>query len=229
MSNIYEPQRERLAVQQAPDMPLKERQRQEREALILRAAMDLLINQGYHETSMEEIASRVGISKGAVYLHFPSKEDLIAALFERGARSLSKLVGDILSSSGSPSEKLSLLIEQVYGNMGKRFQLMSAIMQHPELQRLLAAKHETMAALWAEPSRRVAAVIDEGKALGEFDTELQTALVVSLLWSLLSPHGYQQLIVRDGMPINEVIQGLRRYFLRGISARATVAGEGESR
>ncbi|MFL5699301.1 MAG: helix-turn-helix domain-containing protein, partial [Ktedonobacteraceae bacterium] len=56
---------------------LKERQRQEREALILQAAEEVLIEKGYHEMSMDEIAARVGISKGTVYLHFASKEDLV--------------------------------------------------------------------------------------------------------------------------------------------------------
>ncbi len=56
---------------------LKERQRQEREALILLAAEEVLIEKGYHEMSMDEIAARVGISKGTVYLHFASKEDLV--------------------------------------------------------------------------------------------------------------------------------------------------------
>lgn len=53
---------------------LKEKQRKERELLILEAAEEVMIEKGYHETSMEEIAARVGIAKGTVYLHFPSKE-----------------------------------------------------------------------------------------------------------------------------------------------------------
>src|SRR5205807_2789923 len=62
---------------------LKERQRQEREALILQVAEEVLVEKGYHETSMDEIAARVGIAKGTVYLHFPSKEDLVVAVFAR--------------------------------------------------------------------------------------------------------------------------------------------------
>src|SRR5438309_9607886 len=62
---------------------LKEKQRQEREALILKAAEEILSEKGYHETSMDEIAARVGVAKGTVYLHFPSKEDLVVAIFAR--------------------------------------------------------------------------------------------------------------------------------------------------
>src|SRR5256885_7463499 len=67
---------------------LKEKQRQERKALILQAAEEVLMEKGYHETSIDEIAARVGIAKGTVYLHFPSKEDLVIAIFERDMQQL---------------------------------------------------------------------------------------------------------------------------------------------
>ncbi|HET8632106.1 MAG TPA: TetR/AcrR family transcriptional regulator [Thermomicrobiales bacterium] len=222
---------EHLGARAAPARPqsLKERQRQERERLILQAAMELLIEKGYHETAMEEIAARVGISKGALYLHFPGKEDLIAALFVRGAQAFMGALNETLSAPGSPREKLGALVEQIYGAMSARFQLMSAASRSPELLSLLAAKHDAMAALWEEPTRRVAAVIDEGKRRGEFDPQLPTPLVVALLWSLLSPRGYQQLTARDGMAPEEVVRHLRRYFLKAIAADAPPPAGGGAR
>ena len=62
---------------------LKERQREERAELILQAAEAVLTEKGYYDTTIDEIAARVGIAKGTVYLHFPSKEDLVVALWER--------------------------------------------------------------------------------------------------------------------------------------------------
>ena len=41
---------------------LKERLREERAAFILQAAYDVLVERGYYEVSMDEIAARVGIS-----------------------------------------------------------------------------------------------------------------------------------------------------------------------
>ena len=67
---------------------LKEKQRQEREELILQAAEEVLAEKGYYETSVDEIAARVGIAKGTVYLHFPGKEDLVIAILERNAQAL---------------------------------------------------------------------------------------------------------------------------------------------
>jgi TetR/AcrR family fatty acid metabolism transcriptional regulator len=229
MAGVHEPDLTSPDAQQATDhMSLKERQRQERERLILQMAAELLIEKGYHETSMEEIASRVGISKGAVYLHFASKEELIWALFAHGIRAFVGSLDEVLSGGGIPSEKLSHIIELIYGSMSKRFQLMAAVSQSPDLHRFLAEKRRTLAATWTEPSQRIAALIDEGKRLGEFDPLLPTPLVLSLLWCLLPPHGYQQLVVGDGLPVEEVVGHLRRYFLKGIAAGEppTMGGEG---
>ncbi len=56
--------------------------RQTRER-ILDAALDLFVEKGYEATSLREIASQVGISKAALYYHFPSKGDILLALHLR--------------------------------------------------------------------------------------------------------------------------------------------------
>ncbi len=52
---------------------------QKRESNILDASLKLIIQYGYDKTSMNDIAQEAHISKGAIYLHFESKD----ALFER--------------------------------------------------------------------------------------------------------------------------------------------------
>lgn len=52
----------------------------QRQARILAAARQLIIRYGYDKTTMNEVAEAAGISKGAIYLHFKSKEALFDAL-----------------------------------------------------------------------------------------------------------------------------------------------------
>jgi AcrR family transcriptional regulator len=56
---------------------------QEREGRILDAALDLIVHYGYDKTPVSEIAEAAGVSKGAIYLHFPSKTALFEALLQR--------------------------------------------------------------------------------------------------------------------------------------------------
>lgn len=64
-------------------MPTGESANLEREQRILAAAAELFAHYGYAKTTMDEIAARAGISKGAVYLHFRSKDDLMDRLIAR--------------------------------------------------------------------------------------------------------------------------------------------------
>jgi AcrR family transcriptional regulator len=48
---------------------------------ILQAAHDLFVEQGYHGTSMRQVAQRAGLALGGLYNHFPSKEAVFEAVF----------------------------------------------------------------------------------------------------------------------------------------------------
>ena len=99
---------------------LKEWQRLQREQLILDAADQLFVEKGYHDTAIDDIAARVGISKGTVYLHFASKEDLVFALLERGVGQLQATLDEILAAPGTPREKLSAVMRQMCTSMMSR-------------------------------------------------------------------------------------------------------------
>ncbi|QEX15575.1 hypothetical protein FRZ44_08620 [Hypericibacter terrae] len=60
---------------------LRERKRQERNDIIIDAAMDLFQAHGYEQTTMEEIAARADISPPTLYRYFPRKTELLIALF----------------------------------------------------------------------------------------------------------------------------------------------------
>ena len=50
---------------------------------ILDAAADLFVHYGYDKTTVSDIARQAGVSKGAIYLHFTSKDNLLEALIVR--------------------------------------------------------------------------------------------------------------------------------------------------
>jgi AcrR family transcriptional regulator len=61
----------------------RQRQKEARPGQLVQAAFELFLAHGYSATRMEQIAERAGMSKGAVYLYFPSKEALLTALVEQ--------------------------------------------------------------------------------------------------------------------------------------------------
>ncbi|MDD2547643.1 MAG: TetR/AcrR family transcriptional regulator, partial [Burkholderiaceae bacterium] len=64
-----------------PISPHKRARRKDaRPGELLAAALDLFVDKGYAATRVEEVALRAGVSKGTLFLYFPSKEDLFKAV-----------------------------------------------------------------------------------------------------------------------------------------------------
>lgn len=59
---------------------------------IQQVALDLFVEEGYDRTSLREIAERVGVTKAALYYHFPAKEDLANSLLEERIATLDALI-----------------------------------------------------------------------------------------------------------------------------------------
>jgi hypothetical protein len=93
----------------------------------------------------------------------------------------------------------------------------SAAFQNPALFGRMAEHRQRLGDVWDAPMKRIAAVIDEGKAEGEFDSAMPTPLLLSLFRSLLTPHAYQRLVVEEGLPREEVLHALTTFYFRGIT------------
>ena len=82
----------------------------EKKKQILEASMQLFARKGFHSTSIQEIANESGISKGAVYLHFQSKDDVLYSIFSYYYEMLKKKLSDAKLDSFTPEERLEKLL-----------------------------------------------------------------------------------------------------------------------
>jgi TetR/AcrR family acrAB operon transcriptional repressor len=64
----------------------------EREDRILNSSAQLIARYGFDKTTMEDIAREAGVSKGALYLHFKSKDDLFDVLLLRESERMSERI-----------------------------------------------------------------------------------------------------------------------------------------
>ena len=201
---------------------LKEKQRQERENLILQVAEEVFLEKGYHDTSMEEIAARVGVAKGTVYLHFPGKEDLVIAIFARDVQTFTQAVDDAIAShSGLTARaKLDAILHFMYsGFYSKHAQLLYSIINTTDLRRIFIKKKEgCLRDLWDHLAERITVVLEEGKASGEFDRSIPTSVMLSAFFSLQSPRSYERLVVGEHMSPDTLVKYLGQIYFKGVSA-----------
>lgn len=95
----------------ASTAPTHHRRKAERPHELLDAALQLFVEKGYAATSAAEVAQMAGVSKGTLYLYYPSKQDLLKAVIRQfmtaeiasGAQQLDEF-------SGSSAEALRQLV-----------------------------------------------------------------------------------------------------------------------
>lgn len=79
----------------------------EKKQRIIEVSMRLFAEKGFHTTSIQEIAKTSNVSKGAFYLYFDSKDDLLLAIFEYYTKMIFQQVEDIRKQDLDPREKLA--------------------------------------------------------------------------------------------------------------------------
>lgn len=164
-----------------------------REQEILDGALELFSRQGYRETSLQEIADRLGITRPAFYYYFRSKEEILWRLVEDLGNRLLDQATPVARGDDPPSPRLRTLmvrhVQTVLHNAAAfrvYFQDRGSL-EGPRDEQLKRGEH-AYAALIAE-------LIDEGQRAGVFrmgDTGVLALLVIGLANSPLrwfSPTG----------------------------------------
>ncbi len=119
----------------SPWTPFEDRRRarDEKRDAVLRMAVRLFLEDGYHRTPLARIAERLNITKPALYNYFASKEEILQALFRLGDEQYEEGFGPIERGSGSGLEKLRAMIRAYAGSMTTDFGMCFARLDDREL------------------------------------------------------------------------------------------------
>ncbi|XRQ11451.1 TetR/AcrR family transcriptional regulator [Actinomadura welshii] len=161
---------------------------------ILRAAVAVMTEHGYHGTSVRDIAARAGISPAALYYHFDSKQEVLATIMERGIDALLRAGRAALAGAGAdPAARLGALVEThvLFHLRDQRGTMLGTselrALDEPVRTRHIAKRHRRQ--------RLFDGVITQGTELGAFTTpiplEASRAIVVMCtgVASWFSPEG----------------------------------------
>ncbi len=96
----------------SPWTPFEDRRRarDEKRDAVLRMAVRLFLEDGYHRTPLAAIAERLNITKPALYNYFASKEEILLALYRLGGEQYEESFGRIERDGGSGLHKLREMI-----------------------------------------------------------------------------------------------------------------------
>ena len=79
---------------------------------IEQAAMRLFVGNGVSDTTIRDIARAVGVSEGALYRHFVSKEELVWSMFERHYTAFARRLQGVAAEQESSRDKVAAIIRE---------------------------------------------------------------------------------------------------------------------
>lgn len=79
---------------------------------LLDAATDIIMNQGVHQLTLDEVAKTAGVSKGGLLYHYPSKEALMTAMVERLQQEQNEIYASLQQEGHGPVEAFVRLFDE---------------------------------------------------------------------------------------------------------------------
>jgi len=164
------------------------RRKEARPAELISAALDLFVERGFAATRLEDVAARAGVSKGTLYLYFPSKEDLFKAVVRGGiVPAIERAEKQFEDHRGSASELIRELLKGWWFSVGN-----TRLGGIPKLMIAESGNFPELAQFYYDEvisrgHRIVAAAVQLGVDRGEFaplDVEYVMRLVIAPLWLL---------------------------------------------
>ena len=122
---------------------------------ILDAAFELFARNGFHSTSINQIAQHAGVAKGLIYNYFDKKEDLMSGIIHRGFEEADGIVQEIMQAAPG-KDRLRKLIDITFQFLVEKYdyqklmaQLALQLDQFPDMAQIVQGKYRAMVPMLA--------------------------------------------------------------------------------
>ena len=152
----------------------------DRRAMILDAALRTFVQRGYPETKVAEIASEAGVAEGTLYNYFPSKEDLLLALFDE---KWGRIIDDIkkkLTRVDNPNDQLKVIFSSVV-KMFKKNRHLAELFMIDIKQSSIFLNNYTINRI-GEVIDIIEEILKEGKRKGIYRKDLDTRVTKMIIF-----------------------------------------------
>jgi TetR/AcrR family fatty acid metabolism transcriptional regulator len=140
------------------------RQRNDKYQRILESAVKVFAENGYHESTISQIAREAGVADGTIYLYFKSKDDILVHFFQ-----------EAVESSGDTIDKLRNLIRRHLEEFQRDRNM--AVLYQAETHRAHRLAEEQIREMAKMYHDMVSEIIEEGQQEGAIRKDLYVGLV----------------------------------------------------
>jgi AcrR family transcriptional regulator len=169
------------------------------------AAIDALTSDP--DASMAEIARRAGVVRATIYVHFPTREDLITAITERAIAEVTDVIAAAEPARGDPTGALRRVVAAAWQALG-RFHALVAVNTHRPADELHALHRPVLRLL--EP------LIKRGQRDGSFRADVPAQWHLSMILALI--HAASGELRAERLAAEKVEDALVRAVLGALNA-----------
>jgi AcrR family transcriptional regulator len=204
--------------------PVREQLRDVRARHILAVAQELLIEKGYRDASMDEIAARAGIAKGTLYQHFPHKEDLVLALFEQHLARFELAVDRAAGAAVPARARLEQILRHVYQDEEGAYAMLHLLTHNVEIRRSLAPGKGRALERLERATSQIEGILEDGKTDGSLEPGISTGLMLSAFVNALTLGRPGRRLTLDRLSREELAAQICRVLFDGIVRRQSPEG-----
>lgn len=162
------------------DSPSRAQSKRER---ILRAAIDVIAQNGYFNAKVSEIAKTAGVADGTIYLYFEGKEDLLITIFREHTRSFLHTLKADLANVPRAEDRVRSAIRHHLEKLGQDRSL--AVVSQVELRHSLkfmsVFSHEEV----ADYLNLLRSIVEDGQREGVFRRNVHPQLAAKAIFGVL--------------------------------------------
>lgn len=184
----------------------------ERRAQILDAALECFARRGYHTTTMDDLVTASGLSKGSLYWHFESKLEVFLALFDRLQEELFDGWEAMRKSEPAVRKWMRSGLDVGFQILSEQRELVfiwAEFLSLPEGRERIAGVYRTWRGVLEE-------IIADGVAQGEF-RDVDVAVAATTLMAALEGLALQAMVDPE-FDIEQRLDGLWDFLMGGMSA-----------
>ncbi|MFJ7978343.1 TetR/AcrR family transcriptional regulator [Peribacillus sp. NPDC096379] len=192
----------------------------DREEYILQVAEEILKEKGYSDMSMDEIASRVGISKVTLYRHFKSKEDLVFSLFFHDLSNFLQDLEQMILTDLPLMKKIESIIYMGILNFLQKDSAFSLpfISSLGELPIFLKSKQKEIEKIEHTIADYLIPLLEKGQSEGRIDASIPSELLLRTLFGILSSLSLRYLIKENNLSQKQLAEMGTRLYMKAIKA-----------
>jgi len=179
----------------------------------LEVAARLFNEHGYDATSMGMLATRLGLSKSAIYHHFASKEQLLEAALDEALGGLEQVLDEPGATEGEPIDRLTHVVRRAVEVLVERLPYVTLLLRlrgNTEVERAALERRRRFDEAVSALLRRAQT---DGAVRGDVDPAIATRLVFGMINSLVEwyrPTGAEGAAELADDVLALVFDGLRR-------------------